>query len=181
MKTRHYFGVLIVLALLTGCSSARVYSSIPPSRQAAHAAFDAMLQPQTVAGKGHFNSFRLVISNKTDKPFAVDWDDSYFILDGRRRGQFGWVGMKVEDLNQLNRNPLHLVPPGATLAAAIFPVELLDAKALREGIRQGRGGPVGEAALGPLPEGENGLELTVNLGGEQVRETLAVKITSRRR
>lgn len=182
MTTRQYFGLLIVLALLTGCSSARVYSSIPPSRQAAHAAFDAMFQPQAVAGQGRFNSFRFVITNKTDKPFAVDWDDSYFLLDGRRRGQFGWAGMKVDDLKQLHRNPLHVVPPGATLAGVIFPIELVAAKALREGSRLGTpGGPDGEAALGPLPEGENGLELTVNLDGEQLRETMTLKITSRRR
>jgi hypothetical protein len=111
----------------------------------------------------------------------VDWDDSYFLLDGRRRGQFGWAGMRVDDLKQLHRNPLHVVPPGATLAGVIFPIELIARKALREGSRLGTGGPDGEAALGPLPEGENGLELTVNLDGEQVRETLTVKITSRRR
>jgi hypothetical protein len=172
----------VVFAVLTGCSSARVYTSVPPTRQAGHAAFDALLQPQATAGQERFNSFRFVITNKSDKPFAVDWDDSYFLLDGRRRGQFGWAGMRVDDLKQLHRNPLHVVPPGATLAGVIFPIELLARKALREGSRLGTpAGPDGEAALGPLPEGENGLELTVNLDGEQVRQTMTVKITSRRR
>jgi hypothetical protein len=171
----------VLFVVLTGCSTARVYTSVPPASQASHAAFDALLQPQAAGGQGRFNCFRLVITNKSDKPFAMDWDDSYFLLDGRRRGQFGWVGMKVEDLKQLHRNPLHVVPAGATLAAVIFPIELIAAKALREGSRLGSGAPDGEAALGPLPEGENGLEVTVNLDGEQVRETLTVKITSRRR
>lgn len=174
-------GVLIALIFMTGCSSARVYSSNPPTRQVSQAAFDATLQPQAAAGKERFNSFRFAITNRSEKPFAVDWDDSYFLLDGRRRGRLGWVGMTVEDLRQLHKNPLHIVPPGATLAEVIFPVELLAGKPMREGIRLGAGSPDGEAALGPLPEGLNGLELTVNLDGEQVRATLTVKITSQRR
>jgi hypothetical protein len=181
VKTRQYFGLLIVLATLAGCSFARLYSSVPPAAQATSPAFAALFQPQAAAGQDRFNCFRFVITNTSEKPFAVDWDDSYFLLDGRRRGPFGWVGMKVEDLKQLNRNPVHIVPPGAALAAVIFPVELLAGKPLREGLRLGAGSPDGEAALGPLPEGLNGLELTVNLDGEQVRETLTVKITSRRR
>ncbi|MFO7708833.1 MAG: hypothetical protein R6V84_11715 [Desulfobacterales bacterium] len=137
------------------------------------------MQPQSTSGQDRFHSFRFIITNKSDKPFAVDWDDSYFLLDGRRRGQFGWVGMTVDDLKQLQRNPLNIVTPGATLAGGIFPIELLVEKALRKGIRLGAG--EGEVALGPLPEGLNGLELTVNLDGEQVRETLTLKITSRRK
>ncbi len=181
MRSRNIYALLILFAFSTGCSSARLYSSVPPIRQAGHAAFDALLQPQATAGQERFNSFRFVITNKSDKPFAVDWDDSYYLLDGRRRGQFGWAGMRVDDLKQLHRNPLHVVPAGATLAGVIFPIELIARKALREGSRLGTGGPEGEAALGPLPEGENGMELTVNLDGEQVRETLTLKITSRRR
>lgn len=181
MRSRNIFALLILFAFSTGCSSARLYYSVPPIHHVGHTAFDAMLQPQATAGQERFNSFRFVITNKSDKPFAVDWDDSYYLLDGRRRGHFGWAGMKVEDLQQLQRNPLHVVPAGAMLAGVIFPIELLARKALHEGSRLGTGGPEGEAALGPLPEGENGLELTVNLDGEQLRETLTVKITSRRR
>mgnify|MGYP001046642580 CR=1 FL=1 len=181
MRSRDICALLILFAILIGCSSARLYYSVPPIHHANHTAFDAMLQPQATAGQERFNSFRFVITNKTDKPFAVDWDDSYFLLDGRRRGQFGWVGMKADELRQLQKNPLHMVPPGATLAGVIFPIDLIAAKALREGTRLGTGGPDGEAALGVLPEGLNELELTINLDGEQIRETLTVKITSRRR
>jgi len=52
---------------------------------------------------------------------------------------------------------------------------------LRDGARLGSGDTVGQALLGALPEGVNGMELTVNLDGDPVRETLTLQITSARR
>jgi len=174
-------GWFVALILLAGCSSVRVYTTDPAARQVTSAHFDVLLQPQLAAGKTYFNSFRFVITNKTDKPFSVDWDDSYYLLDGRRQGQFGWTGMRVDELRELQKSPVSIVAPGETRAGVIFPIQFLDRKKLRDGARPGSGETVGQALLGALPEGVNGMELTVNLDGESVRETLTLQITSARR
>lgn len=174
-------GWFVALILLAGCSSVKVYTTEPAACQVNSAHFDVLLQPQLAAGKTDFNSFRFVITNKTDKPFSVDWDDSYYLLDGRRQGQFGWPGMSVDDLRELQKNPVSIVAPGETRAGVIFPIQYLDRKRLRDGARLGSGGTVGQALLGALPEGVNGMELTVNLDGDPVRETLTLRITSARR
>ena len=48
--------------------------------------------------------------------------------------------------------------PGETRAGVIFPIQLLDRKKLRDGARLGSGNTVGQALLGALPEGVNGME-----------------------
>jgi hypothetical protein len=181
MRDRRMHGILIGLILLAGCASVRVYTTDPAARQVNSAHFDVLLQPQLAAGNTYFNSFRFVITNKTDKPFSVDWDDSYFLLDGRRQGQFGWPGMSVDELRTLQKNPVSIVAPGETRAGVIFPIQLLDRKRLRDGVRPGSGDTVGQALLGALPEGVTGMEVTVNLDGDPVRETLTLQITSARR
>jgi len=175
------YGFLIGLMLLAGCSSVTVYTTDPAARQVNCPYFDALLQPQLAAGNTYFNTFRFVITNKTDKPFSVDWDDSYYLLDGRRQGQFGWPGMSLAELRELQKNPFSIVAPGQTQAGVIFPIQLLDRKRLRDGAQPGSGNTIGQALLGALPEGVNGMELTVNVDSEPVRETLTLQITSARR
>lgn len=181
MSAKNVCGWFVALILLAGCSSVKVYTTDPAVRQVNSAHFDVLLQPQLAAGNTYFNSFRFVITNKTAKPFSVDWDDSYYLLDGRRQGQFGWPGMRVDELREPQKNPVSIVAPGETRAGGIFPIQLLDRKRMRDGSRPGSGDTVGQALLGALPEGVNGLELTVNLDGDPVRETLSLQIKSARR
>jgi hypothetical protein len=181
VSTQNACGWLVALILFAGCSSVRVYTTEPAARQVTSAHFDVLLQPQLAAGNTYFNSFRFVITNKTDKPFSVDWDDSYYLLDGRRQGQFGWPGMRVDELWELQRNPVSIVAPGETRSGVIFPIRFLDRKRLRDSARPGIGDTVGQALLSALPEGVTGMELTVNMDGDPVRETLTLQITSARR
>jgi hypothetical protein len=181
VSTQNACGWLVALILLAGCSSVRVYTTEPAARQVTSAHFDVLLQPQLAAGNTYFNSFRFVITNKTDKPFSVDWDDSYYLLDGRRQGQFGWPGMRVDELWELQKNPVSIVAPGETRSGVIFPIRFLDRKRLRDSARPGIGDTVGQALLGALSEGVTGMELTVNMDGDPVRETLTLQITSARR
>jgi hypothetical protein len=181
VSVKNACGWFLTFILLAGCSSVRVYTTEPAARQVNSAHFDVLLQPQLAAGNTYFNSFRFVITNKTDKPFSVDWDDSYYLLDGRRQGHFGWLDMSVDQLRELQKNPVSIVAPGETRAGVIFPIQYIDRKRLRDGASPGSGDTVGQALLGALPEGATGMELTVNLGGDTVRETLTLQITSARR
>jgi hypothetical protein len=181
MRDRRMHGILILLVLLAGCSSVKIYTSDPAARKVNSPYFDVRLQPQLAAGSTYFNSFLFIITNKTDKPFTVDWDDSYYLVDGGRQGQFGWPGMSVDELRKLQKNPVSIVAPGETRAGLIFPIQFLDRKRLRDGARLGSGNAVDQALLGALPEAVNGMELTVNVDSQPVRETLTLQITSVRR
>ena len=148
-------GWFVALILLAGCSSVRVYTTDPAARQVNSAHFDVLLQPQLAAGNTYFNSFRFVITNKTDKPFSVDWDDSYYLLDGRRQGQFGWPGMSVDELRELQKNPVSIVAPGETRAGVIFPIQFLDRK---QAARRGPPGKRGHVRPGPPRRAAGGSE-----------------------
>ena len=105
VSAKNACGWFVALILLAGCSSVKVYTTDPAARQVNSAHFDVLLQPQLAAGNTHFNSFRFVITNRTDKAFSVDWDDSYYLLDGRRQGQFGWPGMSSTNSGGFKRTP----------------------------------------------------------------------------
>jgi hypothetical protein len=89
--------------------------------------------------------------------------------------------MSIDELRELQKNPVSIVAPGETRAGVIFPIQFLDRKRLGDWARLESGGTVGQALLGALPEGVNGMELTVNLNGDPVRATLTLQIKSARR
>jgi hypothetical protein len=158
-----------------------VYTTDPSVRHVSTPYLDVLLQPQPAAGHAHFNAFRFVITNKTERPLLIDWDDTYYLLNGRRQGQFGWEGMRPSDLSRLQENPVAIVAPGTTRTVVVFPVTLLAAAARNDQTRLGGPGTEGQAVLGVLPEGLNGMELTVQQDGGQLRETLILRIKSGRR
>ncbi len=181
MRTWVWGGWLCVLVVLAGCASVKVTTADPPTQRADTARFEVLLQPQPAAGRAHFNAFRLVITNKTERPFSIDWDDTYYLLNGRRQGQFGWEGMSPGDLNRLQKNPVVTVAPGTTQAVIVFPLTLLAAVPADARARLGGTGPGAQGALVVLPTGLNGMELTVQQDGEQFRETLTLRIKTERR
>ncbi len=181
MRTGVLSGWLCIVMVLAGCASVRVATSEPPVQRVSTAHFDALLQPQPAPGRTHFNSFRFVITNKTERAFSIDWDDTYYLLNGRRQGRFGWEGMSPGDLHRLYKNPVVTVAPGTTQAVVIFPLALLAAVPLDARARLGGAGSEDQAALGVLPTGPNAMELTVLQDGDQFRETLTLRIKTERR
>jgi hypothetical protein len=179
MKQLAGFLLFTLLIVWTGCASVRVYDVQPSFHRISNDDLDVLLEPQPAAGHYYFNSFRLVLQNKTDKPMEIDWFDTYYLLNGQKNGRFGWDGMTFTDLEALRNNPYSTVGPGQTLTAVIFPLKLLASSKLKDTARLGGPGPEGQLALGPLPAGHNGMMLLVVQNERRIQETLSFDVSER--
>ena len=168
--------LLLSLVILVGCSAVRVYDTDPSYKEVKNDYFYLLIEPQPAARGNFFNAFRFVFENRTDKPMTIDWANTHYIHNGRRNGQFGWDGMKFEDLEKIRKNPHAKIEADETISEIIFPINLLARMSLSDRARLGGPGPEGQFAFGPLPEGKNGMLLTVVHSGKKIQETLVFNI-----
>jgi hypothetical protein len=167
---------LAVLLTLFGCATVNVYRSNPSSKTVDNEYFDLLLEPQPAAGYYYFDAFRFVLSNKSGRPLSIVWDQSYYLLNGRKNGQFGWEGMTSENLKEVRKNPHVEAEAGETITAVIFPLKMMAKLHLRDRAKLGESGPEDQFEMGPLPQGENGMLLTVRTDGKVIQETVAFEI-----
>ena len=169
---------LVLLFILAGCAQVRVYSSNPASQSVSNDFFDAEFEPQLAEGRHFFNAFRLVIANKTDKDLVLDWSKTFYLLNGRRNGQFGWEEMTFEELRGVKSQPLVTIGPHNTLSNVVFPLKLLAWEEYTRGsTRQRDSKPEESFRPGVLPEGENGISLYIKQGEKVIQERLTFNIT----
>ena len=167
---------LALLLILFGCATVNVYNSNPSSKTVDNEHFVLLLEPQPAAGHHYFNAFRFVLTNKSSRPLSIVWEQSYYLLNGRKNGQFGWEGMTFEKLKEIRRNPYVEVDAGDTLTGVVFPLKMLARLSLQDRARLGESGPEDQFAMGPLPQGENGMLLTVQADGKVIQETVVFEI-----
>jgi phospholipid-binding lipoprotein MlaA len=148
----------------------QVYSSQPEIQRASNDYFTAELEPQLKEGQGFFSTFRFVLTNKTNQELSLDWENSYYLLNGRRNGLFLWQGITWDSLKQIRSQPRVLVAPGSTFTKVIFPAALVGRASGMD-----KGGV--QYTLGALPEGENGIELVVRQEGKVISEKMVVTIS----
>ena len=166
--------IFIWLALtVTGCAAVEVYSSSPVVQKMSNDYFNVELEPQHQEGQNFFTSFRFVLTNKTKKDLHVDWENTFYLLNGRRSGRFLWEGVDWEALKKIRNQPLVPVAAGATVTAVVFPKSLAGRSKIgtTTGLRYTRG---------PLPAGENGMFLVVKQNGREIREEIVVKIEAQK-
>jgi len=168
--------IVIVLCLgfiLAGCAGVQVkgYSSDPPVERVSSDSYEVELEPQLREGQNFFVKFRFSFTNKTSKELNIDWENSFYILNGRKNGRFGWEGITWDGLKEVQAQPLIPVSAGDTLKTVIFPARLL-------GRSSAGGGSTGgiRYTRGPLPEGANGILLVVRQNGKVLRQEIVVKI-----
>ena len=165
---------LIVLCLvyaLAGCAGVEVYNSNPEVQRVSNGYFAAELVPQLKPGQSFFTTFGFTLTNKTNKELNIDWQNTYYLLDGRRNGRFLWQGVTWDGLKEMRSKPLIPVAPGDTFTNVIFPKNLVGrASAMSKGGVQ--------YTQGALPEGENGILLIVRQNGMVIQEKMVVVITS---
>ena len=162
--------IFICLALaVTGCAAVEVYSSNPAVQKMSNDYFNVELEPQLQEGQNFFTFFRFVLTNKTKKDLHVDWENTFYLFNGRRSGRFLWEGVDWDALKQIKNQPLVPVAAGDTVTAVIFPKSLVGRSRITTttGLRYTRG---------PLPAGENGIFLVVKQNGREIREKIVVKI-----
>lgn len=159
--------------ILTGCAGVQVkgYSSDPPVQRVSSDSYEVELEPQLREGQNFFATFRFSFTNKTSKELNIDWENSFYTLNGHKNGRFGWEGITWDGLKEIKAQPLIPVSAGDTLKTVIFPARLL-------GRSSAGGGSTGGVryTLGPLPEGANGISLIVRQNGKVLRQEIVVNI-----
>lgn len=170
------FGVAMVLCLsfiLAGCAGVQVkgYSSDPPVQTVSSDTYEVELEPQLREGQNFFVRFRFSFTNKTSKELNIDWENTFYTLNGRKNGRFLWQGITWDGLKEVKAQPLIPVPAGDTLKTVIFPARLV-------GRSSAGGGSTGGVRynIGPLPEGANGIHLVVKQNGKVLRQEIVVNI-----
>jgi len=147
-----------------------IYSSKPEIQRVSNDYFTAELEPQLKEGQGVFSTFRFVLTNKTDQELSLDWENSYYLFNGRRNGLFLWEGVTWDSLKEIRSQPLVLVAPGSTFTKVIFPTALVGRASIMI-----KGGV--QYTQGALPEGENGIALVVRQDGKVISEKIIVAIS----
>ena len=163
-------GVCFVF-ILTGCAGVEIYTSNPMVQRVTNEYFTAELEPQLKPGQNFFATFRFVLTNRTNKELQIDWENTYYLLNGRRNGRFLWEGVTWDGLKEIRSKPLIPVAPGDTFTSIIFPKNLV-----------GRGSAMATGGVqytqGALPEGENGILLIIRQNGMVLREKMVISIES---
>ena len=168
------FWVVIVFCLvfaLAGCAGVEVYTSNPRVQRVSNDYFTAELEPQLKLGQSFFATFRFVLTNRTTKELQIDWENTHYLLNGRRNGRFLWEGVTWNGLKEISGKPLIPLAPGDTITRVIFPKKLVG-----RGSAMTKGGV--QYTQGALPEGGNGILLIVRQNGKVVREKMVVSIES---
>jgi len=148
----------------------KAYSSEPEIQRVSNDYFTAELEPQLKEGQGFFSNFRFVLTNKTNQELEIDWENTYYLFNGRRNGLFLWEGVTWDSLKEIRSQPLVPVYQGSTFTEVIFPAALV-----------GRASAIDKGGVqyiqGALPEGENGIELVVRQDGKVISERMVVTIS----
>jgi hypothetical protein len=161
--------VFCLVFALVGCAGAEVYTSNPRVQIVSNEYFTDELEPQLKPGQNFFATFRFVLTNRTTKELQIDWENTNYLLNGRRNGRFLWEGVTWDGLKEIRSKPLIPLAPGDTITRVIFPKKLVG-----RGSAMSKGGV--QYTQGALPEGENGILLFVRQNGKVIREKMVVSI-----
>ena len=174
---KHFLAIpLALLLLFSSCATVNVYHSNPASRTVKNEYFDLLIEPQPADGHYYFNAFRFVLTNKSNQPLNILWEQSYYLLNGRKNGQFGWEGMTFESLKEIRKNPYVKIDVGATSTGIVFPLKMMARISLKDRAKLGESKTEDQFEMGPLPKGENGMLLAVQIDGKVVQEKVVFVI-----
>jgi hypothetical protein len=170
--------MLAFLLVATGCTTVTVYRSDPTTQLVSNEYFSVEFEPQRAQGYDYFNSFRFVLTNKTDKDIILDWSKTYYLRGGKKFGQWGWEEMTFDQLKEIKAQPLVTINAGDMLTDVIFPINLVGKQRSQEQLTGRR--PEDRFVLGVVPEGQNGMELNIKHNGKVVKQRVTLTITSER-
>jgi hypothetical protein len=170
-----FLGMVLISLVSAGCAKEQIYSSNPPIQTVSTPDYEVVLEPLKAEGYNYYNRFRCQFTSKSSGDLTIDWSETYYLRNGKRYGKFGWIGLTFDELRDISDQPDITIGPGKTDEAEIFPLQLIGWR--EEGVRLQATTPEAGFTNTPLPEGENGISLTVLKNGEVLRKSVLVKIT----
>ena len=168
MKNTKILIFISFMTILTSCAPTRIWTSQPEYQTIENDYYTATFEPLQ-HDKNFFDTFRLVVTNKTDKKLEIDWNKTQYMLHGGFHERFVFEGVTTENVHNL---PSDTVPAGSTLTKEISPLNLVGWKPLSA---RDMGGP--SFTSGPLPEGINGIYLIVRQNGKEVGQKITLRIS----
>ena len=175
MYKKLLWGVALILLVTVGCAKEQIYNSVPPMQTVSTSDYEVKLEPLKAKGFNYYNRFSYQFTNKTNGDLVIDWEQTYYLRNGKRHGNFGWEGLTFEHLRDVQDEPEITIGPGKTESVEIFPIKLIGWK--EEGVRKKATTPEAGFTLTPLPEGENSMSIAVLKDGKLLRKTISIKIT----
>lgn len=140
------------------------WKSEPPSQISDNPYFSTQLSAD--CGTSGCKGFMLVIRNKTNKNLELNWNKTLYITGGQTSGGLMYDGVVYKDRN--NPRPPDIVFPNGSLSKFVLPsnrVEFMSASYANGWYHNN------------MPQGENGVFLTMVVDGKEISEKLTVVIS----
>ena len=103
----------------------------------------------------------LYIHNKSTDDLVVDWENTFYLYDGKQTGGFIFEGMRSGD-----RLETPAIISGSLFSKEIFPVKLAQFSTLAM-----------STVHEPMQSGENGVLLSVKVDGQKITERLTLNFS----
>lgn len=155
MKKTGYVFWVVLLLILEGCAhKAPVYVSQPEICKASNEVFDVQIETLKLENP-FYVAFHIILTNKSEKPIAIDWERTRYIHEGKSYGRIIFPGIKPESIK--SGIPSDIIPAGETLSKRLMPLKTLAFRSKSEKLN------VGQSNFYPgiLPNGKNTVGLVV--------------------
>ena len=152
----------VLLGLLfigLGCASQQLWKAEPNMQQASNEYYAATISPIFIFDG--YKGFLLYIHNKSPEDLDVDWDNTFYIYNGKKEGGFLFEGMRSGD-----KIKTPSIISGSMFSKEIFPKKLAEFSTIAM-----------STIYNPMKPGENGVFLTVIVAGKKITETLTLNIS----
>ncbi len=160
MKKKLYVCVFLILVfVVVGCASKQLWKSHPHMQEASNEYYVATISPIFIFDG--YKGFILYIHNKSTDNLKVDWQKTRYIFEGKTAGGFIFENMRSGD-----RPKTPDILSGVIFSKEIFPSKLARFSTLAM-----------TTVFDPMQPGENGVRLTVRVGGKEITETLTLNIS----
>lgn len=170
-KSKKLFFTIVLTAFFSGCAYTTVpkveyvWKSDPIKKTIRNEYFSAEISTTSCLDRYGCEAFQLNVKNKTEKNLELNWNKTLYIVNGQTSGGFMFEGVVYMDRN--NPKPPDIIFPSGVLSKVIWPNNLVSFSS----------GRYGGWRQGEMPEGENGVYLTISVEGKEVSEKLTMVIT----
>ncbi len=159
MKKLYVCVFLTIVLVVVGCASQQMWRAEPNMQEASNEYYVATISPIFIFDG--YKGFLLYIHNKSPDDLDVVWENTFYIYNGKRTGGFLFRGMRSGD--QLDTPS---IISGSMFSKEIFPAKLARFSTLAM-----------TTVYDPMQPGENGVRLTVRVGGKEISETLTLNVS----
>lgn len=161
--------VITMAVFIGGCATPMAWRGEPSPATVNSEHFSADVAPVCTDGRmgetGGCTGFILKVTNKTAKDIEINWNKTAYIRGGQTSGGFMFDGIVYND--RAAQKPPDVVFANGSMEKAIWPNNLIDFLGSRYGWHHS-----------PMPEGENGVYLSVVADGKEINQKITVRITS---